>query len=814
MKIGIKLLVGFIVFDLLVAAFLYAVVFAPLPQRSGEVIALTGLESEVRVTYDERGIPAIHAGSELDAYRAVGFVQAQHRLFHMDLNRRLGCGRLAEIFGERALNVDRYFRTLGISHFAKTKAAEPAFQSTDAYRLSMAYVDGINQYIASGGTSLDYWIADIKPEPFTLVDLICVNGNLAHNFAKALTDDFTTSHIWSALGPEYAADLAYTSNPLKTVGQGARGGSLPSELNTSGLHKLAQAVKGFREAFPIGWLQGSNAWVMSAERGKMKSAVMVNDPHIGFGMPSVWFEASLITPDWKKHGFFLSGVPFAVLGHDENVAWGLTMLQNDDMDFFVETCLDEACERYKTPDGESRFEQRIETIQVKDEEPVQLTVKLSRHGPIMNEVLGPMEEQRPIAMRWSFTDPINAGFETFLKLNRAKTLSEFEVAVGTHHSPGLNFAAVDREGNIGIFAGGALVRRPDGVDGHQLQDGASGRGDWLGYRPFAENPRKVNPEEGYAYSANHRWYFEAGEGSEGRGPALQGYFSPDDRWMRIDEKIKEEGRWDLSRHTALQLDVTKPLEMKTLALGLQAPGMRAMLLAQPQGQFIVDTLEAWRGAYEIELVAPTIVETWTRILVRHLFEDELGTEKFELFVDMHAFEDTLRNVLANPQSPWWKRNGELESRDNVLVMTMTKALGNLRDRLGSDPTLWRWGRVHYLEHRHPFGRRSELLDTLFSVGPFEVDGGRETVNNFAMGLLDPSGRVNYGPSTRRVIFVGEEGLASTSNPVGQSLHLFDEHRQDQAERFVDGGAWQVAPLTNDVTNLPLEDVVLLTPTAK
>ena len=139
---------------------------------------------------------------------------------------------------------------------------------------------------------------------------------------------------------------------------------------------------------------------------------------------------------------------------------------------------------------------------------------------------------------------------------------------------------------------------------------------------------------------------------------------------------------------------------------------------------------------------------------------------------MHSFEDTLRNVLFNPESAWWKRDGSSETRAAVLVNAMNDALSQLSQTLGPDASTWRWGRVHYLEHRHPFGRRSDLLDSIFSVGPFEVAGGRETVNNFAMGLLDPSGRVTYGPSTRRVIFVGEDGLASTSNPVGQSLHLY------------------------------------------
>ena len=810
MKVGMKLLVGFILFDLVVAAFFYSIAFTPLPQRRGETLSLKGLKAEARVVYDARGIPAIHSQSEEDAYRVLGYVQAQHRLFHMDLNRRLGCGKLSEIFGARAIDVDRYFRTLGIYDFAKTKAQDETFRETEAYRLSMAYVDGINQYISAGGTSLDYWIAEVEPAPFSLEDLICVNGNLAHNFAKALTDDFTTSHIWSALGPEYAVDLVYTSNPLTSVTPSKEEGALVPAPTGSELLKLAQNVKSFRETFPIGWLEGSNAWVMSAQRAQMPSAVMVNDPHIGFGMPSVWFEAALITPNWKKHGFFLSGVPFAVLGHDENVAWGLTMLQNDDMDFFVETCTDNACTAYTTPDGEENFQERIETLNVKDGASVEVKVKVSRHGPIMNEVLDLEAGRAPVAMKWSFTDPVNNGFETFLKLNKAQNLEEFERAVGTHHSPGLNFAAVDRNGSIGIFAGGALVRRPPGVDGHQLQDGASGRGDWLGYRPFDENPRKVNPAEGYAYSANHRWYFEPNDG-ETVGQPLQGYFSPDDRWMRLDERLKEDGRWDLARHTDLQLDVTKPLEVKTLKLVLETQGMLAFLKTQPQGERLVEILSSWSGAYEPDLIAPTVMEAWTREVARQIFEDELGQERFALLVDMHSFEDTLRKVLSNPSSPWWNRGGQAMKAPEVIVDSMGKALENLRQDLGAELDGWRWGRVHYLVHRHPFGRRSELLDRIFSVGPFEVAGGRETVNNFAVSLLDRDGRVTYGPSTRRVIYVGEESLASTSNPVGQSLHLFDEHRSDQAEQFVKGGTWVVETLTRDVEALLTQELVVFTP---
>ena len=808
-----KWLIGSFLVGLGALAGLYSLILGPLPERSGTQLELDGLGAEVQVLYDERGIPAIHAQSEDDAYRALGFIQAQHRLFHMDLNRRLGCGRLAEIFGERAVGVDSYFRTLGIREFARTKSKDPKFKKTDAYRLSMAYIEGINAYIADGGRSLDYWVADVEPQPFGIEDLICVNGNLAHNFAKALSDDFLTSHIWSTLGPDYAKDLVYTSNPVTMAPSvGPEKGQLSPAVETdASLLKLAADLRGFRETFPVGWLEGSNAWVMSASKANMPAPVMVNDPHIGFGLPSVWFEAALITPKWKKHGFFLSGVPFAVLGHDENVAWGLTMLQNDDMDFFVETCADEACTQYKSPSGEQAFEERIERIDVKDAEAVDLRVRLSRHGPIMNDVLETIGETRPIAMQWSFVDKVNEGFETFLKLNRAKNLAEFEKAVGSHHSPGLNFAAVDSEGSIGIFAGGRLVKRSPGVDGHQLQDGASGRGDWLGYRPFEENPKKLNPAEGYAYTANHRWYFELDDGTT---EPMQGYFSPDDRWMRLDERLQESGRWDLSRHTELQLDVTKPLERAMLKTGLEVEGMRALIEGQPQGGIVLERLQAWSGAYATELIAPTVMEAWTRALARAIFEDELGAESFRTLVEMHSFEDTLRRVVATPDSPWWKNGDKVLSREQILVEAMSSAFEQLRQDLGPDVMQWRWGRVHKLGHRHPFGRRSALLDQVFSIAPVEIEGGRETVNNFAMSLLDPTGQVTYGPSTRRVIYVGAEVLASTSNPVGQSIHLLDEHRADQFSRFVEGGAWRVGTLETDPSIAPAEDVLLLTPLAQ
>ena len=217
----------------------------------------------------------------------------------------------------------------------------------------------------------------------------------------------------------------------------------------------------------------------------------------------------------------------------------------------------------------------------------------------------------------------------------------------------------------------------------------------------------------------------------------------------------------------------------------------------------MERLNAWSGAYATELIAPTVMEAWTRALARAIFEDELGAESFRTLVEMHSFEDTLRRVVDTPDSPWWKNGDKTLSREQVLLDAMSSALEQLRRDLGPDVMQWRWGRVHQLGHRHPFGRRSDLLDQIFSIAPVEIEGGRETVNNFAMSLLDPTGQVTYGPSTRRVIYVGDEALASTSNPVGQSIHLLDEHRADQFNRFVEGGAWRVGTLETDPSIAPL-----------
>ncbi|WP_395503396.1 penicillin acylase family protein [Ectopseudomonas mendocina] len=740
------------------------------PQRDGELV-LGALQASVTVDYDERGVPHIRAENEADMYRALGFVHAQDRLFQMELLRRLARGELADVLGEKLVPTDRLFRTLEIGRHADAYAArlDPDSPSTQAL---LHYLEGINQYQASRPLPLEFDLLGIEPRPFTIADTLSVAGYMAYSFAAALRTEPVMTHIRDELGADYLELFDLDWHP-----QGVIGTSLAAS-DWQDLSALAQLSNDALAGTGLPQFEGSNAWAVSGSRTASGKPLLAGDPHIRFSLPAVWYEAHLQAPGYELYGYHHALIPSAMLGHNRDFAWSLTMFQNDDLDLIAERVNPDNANQVWYQGNWVDLQQRTETIRVKDAEPVQITLRRSPHGPIINDALGQTSGSTPIAMWWAFLETDNPTLEAFYQLNRANTLGKARAAAEKIEAPGLNVVWANASGDIGWWAAAKLPLRPEGINPTFILDGASGDADKLGYHPFSANPQEENPQRGYILSANY-------QPVPASGIEIPGYYNLPDRGQRLNQHLSDASvKWDTQNSQALQLDPGTGYGPRLLAPILDELRSAA---ADDQERALVEQLAQWDGDHTLDSVAATLFNQLTYQLAHEAMADELGEAFFDSLLQTRALDTALPRLTANADSPWWNRQGseQRESRAQIVAEAWRASLKHLHSVLGDDVESWAWGRGHTLTHNHPLGQQQPLA-WLLNVGPLAAPGGHETPNNLSHKIGPAPWPVVYGPSTRRLVDLGDADKALGGIPVGQSGVPFDAHYGDQAAAHVAG----------------------------
>lgn len=750
------------------AAGAYWYVHGKLPQREGEV-AITGLSAPVSVRYDERGVPHLQAQNEPDLYRALGYVHAQDRLFQMELVRRLARGELAEVLGSKLVPTDTLFRSLRIREQAARMVERLDHQSPSWIALQ-AYLDGVNSWQASHPKPVEFDVLGIPERPFTAEDTLSIAGYLAYSFAAAFRTEPALTYIRDQLGPEYLKIFDLDWQP---------DGALRPALATSdwrtleGLAQLSQQALGDAG---IPQFEGSNAWAVAGSHTRSGSPLLAGDPHIGFAVPAVWYEAELSAPGFNLYGYFQALNPFALLGHNRDFGWSLTMFQNDDVDLIAEKT-NPADANQVMVDGQWRaLETTEQQIAVKGEAPVTINLHRSPHGPIVNDVLGETAGQTPIAMWWAFLETENPILDAFYQVNRADTLGKMREAAAKIQAPGLNLVWANARGDIGWWASAQLPIRPDGVNPAFILDGSTHQADKLGFYPFSANPQQENPPSGYIVSANYQ------------PPAaipIPGYYNLPDRGRQLDRRLADpQVKWDMQNSQALQLDTSTDYGPRTLAPLLNT--LRAIAEGDEQKE-LVEQLAAWRGDYPLDSTSATLFNQFLYELAFAALHDELGDTWFQVLISTRAIDAALPRLAADADSPWWNLRGGHDRTDRTAIVRQAwqRSLAHLRELYGNDPADWQWGKAHTLTHNHPLGQQKPL-NLLFNVGPFAAPGTHEVPNNLSAKIGTAPWPVNYGPSTRRLIDFADAGQALTINPVGQSGVPFDRHYSDQAEDYVQG----------------------------
>jgi len=741
-----------------------------LPTRQGQVELYT-LKEPVTVRYDERGVPHIRAGNQLDMYRALGYVQAQDRLFQMEIMRRLARGELAEILGPKLVETDKLFRSLRIRERAATYVNE-LDQQSPAWQALQAYLDGINQYQATHAKPVEFDVLGITPRAFTAEDTISIAGYMAYSFAAAFRTEPLLTYVRDQLGSDYLKVFDLQWQPK---------GVLPPALAANDwktLGALAQLSDSALSQAGLPQFEGSNAWAVSGRRTQNGKPLLAGDPHIRFSVPSVWYEAQLSAPDFELYGYHQALVPFAFLGNNREFGWSLTMFQNDDLDLIAEKT------HPKNPNqvwyhGQwvdmTRTEQEIA---VKGQAPVTLVLRQSPHGPIVNDVLGDIAGNTPIAMWWGFLETKNPILEGFYQLNRANTVSKARKAATYIQAPGLNVVWANAHGNIGWWAAAQLPRRPAGVNPAFILDGSTAQADKLGFYPFSANPQEVNPSRGYIVSANFQPVSPT-------GLEIPGYYNLADRGQQLNRQLSDASvKWNLKNSQALQLGTTTDYAQRVLKPLL--PILRKGV-SDPAELKLVEQLAQWKGDYPLDSTSATLFNQLLFSLADAAMHDELGDAFFDILLTTRVIDEALPRLVASPDSPWWDNRHTLtkETRADTVNVAWRNSLVQLKATLGDDPAQWQWGRAHTLTHEHPLGKQKPL-DWLFNVGPFAAPGSHEVPNNLSAKLGPAPWAVGYGPSTRRLIDFAEPTHTLSINPVGQSGVPFDKHYKDQAQSYIEG----------------------------
>ncbi|MCL6265770.1 penicillin acylase family protein [Flagellimonas myxillae] len=734
---------------------------------------LSGISNDVKVYFDDYGIPHIYADNEKDAIKALGYVHAQDRLWQMELLRRVAKGRLSEVFGPDLVETDKFFLSLGIDDNSLQTVSEMDMES-ETVALATAYLEGVNQFIAEGPTPIEFYLTGLKKESFHLNDILDAMGYMAFSFAMAHKTDPLLTDIKNNLGEKYIQDMAVYSDTSTVWIKNYRNAKTDSlDVNiTAGVFKAL-------EKLPVPQFEGSNSWVIAPAKTKSGKVILANDPHISYAQPSVWYEAHISTPTYEKYGYHMAGVPFPMLAHDRNLAYGLTMFENDDIDFYQEQTNPADSTEYKTENGWEKYEYVNKEIEVKDADPVSFTIKKTRHGPVVNKVVKDIEGDTPIAMSWIYTQKKNEVMDAVYEMSHAANLEQFKGALPKIHAPGLNVMYGDAEGNVGWWATALLYQMPDSVSTKMIMDGASGKDEPIRYLDFSENPSAINPPWNYVYSANNQPDSIA-------GMLYPGYYLPENRAMRIVQLLESRDGWDRESTSEMMLDATSlvnPALVTELIKLLDVTHLNEEQLVQ------VDALRNWDGTYTLDGTNPTLYHRCEYYVVKNTFLDELGEEKFKQFLGTHVFKRQIAFGAQMKTGAWWDNihtKDRVETRDEIVLKSFAEAWQSLIDDFGPDASQWTWDKVHTLEHPHPIGQ-VESLRSFFNVGPFPVNGTREVINNMTF-TYDGSGyhKVNVGPSTRRVIDFSDIENSISILPTGQSGNPFSEHYKDQAELFVEG----------------------------
>ena len=783
------------------------------PQLAGD-LKLAGLNGSVQVVRDGAGIPVVEAATSHDLFFTQGFVQAQDRFWEMDFRRHVTAGRLSELFGSSQLDTDKFIRTLGWRYVAEQEVAKLDPTTLSYYQ---SYADGVNAYLADhrgAAASLEYAVLDLQnpgyvPEKWTPADSVAwlkamawdLRDNLEDeiNRAELVADKYTASQL-SDLYPNYPFETNPTIVPTGAAGSGAdsqsgagvaTAGQMTAPDSTAAtatapqLASLRTAIAKLPELLgKAGTNIGSNSWVIAGQYTKSGKPLLANDPHLGPALPSVWYQMGLKCRTLSEacpfdvSGFSFSGMPGIIIGHNARVAWGFTNLTADVTDLFVEKV---SGTQYELDGRLLPLTVRHETIKVAGGADVPLTIRATDRGPLVTNIgsaYGYIASKYPakaglpagkyqVSLQWTALAPGSTAKAIFA-INRSHDWASFRRAARLFDVPAQNLMYADVDGNIGYQAPGRLPIRRTG-DGTVPLPGWTSANGWSGYIPFEQLPHLFNPPSGFIVSANNAVVDDA-------SPLFlakdwdKGYRAAEitARIQKLIDSGKPIVAADLSdiqndNHVA----IAQTLAPYLAALKVNGDAAKGQKLLA--GWNFSDDADSAQAAYFNVL--------WKTLL------DQNFASKLPYYVPPTGGSDWYQivgNLAKQPDSSWWKRKNGSGDRDAAISRALATAWQNAQGLMGSDPTNWKWGRLHALTATNQsFGQSGVApIEWLFNRGPYPVSGGSSVVD--ATGWTSSKGyEVDWVPSMRIVTDLSDFDASTWINLTGASGHAFDANYVDQ-----------------------------------
>lgn len=787
------------------------------PQTDG-TLQVSGVQSPVTIIRDKHGIPHIYAANVHDLFFAQGYVHAQDRLWQMELQRRVVSGLTSELSPTTAnLEQDKFIRTLG---WRRAAEADYAALDDEVKAILSAYAEGVTVFAATHGDNppLEFPVIGafggqglgFKPQPWTPVDVLQWAKAMAWNLSGNWDGEQLRAAMLAKFGEEQGA--AMLADLMPPYDYNTKPIMIPAEVSWQQVPGRLSALLRFNEVVGVkGRDIGSNNWVISGARTTTGQPLLANDPHLGIQMPSIWYFNSLhcqpVTADcgFDVVGASFPGLPGVVIGHNARIAWGVTNVGPDVQDLYLEKIDDDKYE-YKgemldmtivpetwtikgkpaadyalSPNETHRYDEASNTTTI------ELKVRLTRHGPLLSDIDADVaaeagQGQYGVAMQWTAINGAEQTLKSFLDINLAQNWDDFRAALSHFGTPSQNFVYADVDGNIGYQTPGRIPIRAQG-DGRLPVPGWTGEYEWTGYIPFDELPRTFNPPQGYVATANHAVV----------GPDYPYLLSLDwDRgWRarRIVDLIEAKDRLGVEDMAAIQGDSLN-LSAQQIVPYLDAIGVSG------DAQKVRDAIRGWDFVEQRGSTGAGAYQVFWLSLLRNTVDDELGefAPRFVNGGDLNR--QAMIALLARPDSAWWDdaTTTAVESRDDILRQSLEDAAAMLTAELGSNPSDWRWGRLHTATFSSQ-ALGSSPIGFIFNRGPVEVDGGTAAVNNtgtggnFSRAYADPPGKLTQifaertVPSLRQIIDLGDLNASQFIHTTGQSGLPTHPHYDDFIDKW-------------------------------
>lgn len=778
-----------------VAAGGYVYLRQSLPDYDADA-TVAGLSGDVDIVRDADAIPHIFATTRRDGLFGLGYVHAQDRLWQMEFQRRIGHGRLSEIFGAATIAQDRFLRTVGFGRAARRAWDRlPAETKGDVD----AYVAGVNAFISNHhGRRLppEFTLLRFEPEPFSGVDVLVWVKMMAWDLSGNYASELVRRDLLAKLGPERVNQLLppYPVDGLSILNDQPATPpvtAVPSGVPTSAPGQSSSAWPRFEQMLSGGHPMvartllagatheaiGSNNWVVDGTLTATGSPLLANDPHLAAHVPSIWYLAHVSAGEFDIIGATLPGTPAVALGRNAHLAWGATNVGADVQDLYRER-LDPTGTFAEFQGQQEPITVVPETILVKGAEPVVVDVRITRHGPLISDAINatnaastaspappPLE---PLAFRWTALDDEDLTITAFMRMNQARTWDDVTTALKDYSTPAQNFVFATTDGHIGYYAPGHIPVRASG-DGLQPAEGWTGQAEWTHYVPFDQLPHTFDPPSHMIVTANNR------PSGAADAPALALEYPNPYRARRIVELLSE-----ITATRKLTPDDFSRIQGDTVSLHARDLLPRLLAHVQPNTALdrqAVEMLRAWNDDARGDSAAAAIFEAWFLRLAPSIAGDELGplSASYET-----RFSGITRFVEASLDgNPIWCDNATTATRetcDDVVTTALHAAVEQLSERLGPEASRWRWDSVHTAVFPHQGLDSVRFLKPLLSRR-LPSPGDWSTVNVGPVAADAPFEQRSV-PSYRGIFDLSRANDSRLIDPVGESGHFLSPHYDD------------------------------------